>query len=308
MNDDSPRVSIGLPVFNGQNYIKEALDSILAQAFSGFELIIVDDCSTDGTREICQAYAARDRRIRYYRNEENLGLVGNFNRAFALSTGEYFKWAAHDDIIASDYLSRCVEVLDRDPSVVLCHSKARRIDAIGQVIGTFDTDADRMGSPKPQIRFGYLLLTDRWPYEIFGLIRADTLEQTRLYGDYAGTDVTLRAELGLLGRFYELPEYLFFFREHAEQTGVKWVDPANTGRFAFTHWRLLLEYARSVRRASLSGSERVWCYLHTARWVGVNRNWGRMMLDVIVAAAPGFWSLYARLKRWFLRNVRGVVQ
>lgn len=297
MNGVNPRVSIGLPVFNGDNYLEEALDSILAQTYSDFELVILDDASTDRTQEICQTYAARDQRIRYYRNEKNLGLSGNFNRAFELSSGGYFRWAAYDDLIAPDYLSKCVQVLDRDPTVVLCHSKMKRIDASGKTVGSFDTDPDRIGSAKPQVRLGYLLLTDRQPYEIFGLIRASVLNLTGLYGSYAGTDVTLRAELGLLGRFYEIPEYLFFFREHPEQSGIKWFDPANTGRFAFTHWRIFLEYLKCVRRAPLRRRERAWCYLHTLHWIGANRNWGRMMLDLIIAVAPKFWDLYSRLKK-----------
>jgi len=115
-----PKVSIGLPVYNGENYLRNALESILDQTFRDFEVIISDNASTDRTGEICREYAAKDPRIRYCRNDRNLGAAGNFNRAFELSSGEYFKWAAHDDVIERDFLSSCVSVLDEDPSVVAC--------------------------------------------------------------------------------------------------------------------------------------------------------------------------------------------
>ena len=112
MLNNKPRVSIGMPVFNGENYLAEALDSLLTQTFSDFELIISDNASTDKTEEICRAYAVRDQRIRYFRNQENLGASRNYNRVFELSSGEYFKWAAHDDLCAPEFLGRCVDVLD----------------------------------------------------------------------------------------------------------------------------------------------------------------------------------------------------
>src|SRR5262245_31410059 len=120
--DRRPRVSIGVPVYNGERYLRECIDSILGQTFRDFELILSDNASTDATRTICEAYATRDPRVRYYRNEQNLGACRNFNRCVELARGDYFLWAAHDDAIAPEYLARCVEALDRDPSVVLSHS------------------------------------------------------------------------------------------------------------------------------------------------------------------------------------------
>lgn len=91
MNRKQPQVSIGMPVYNGEQFLKDALDSILAQTFDNFELIISDNTSTDNTQEICKAYSAKDQRICYYRNEKNLGAAWNFNRVFELARGEYFK-------------------------------------------------------------------------------------------------------------------------------------------------------------------------------------------------------------------------
>src|SRR5512141_2931759 len=119
----SPRISIGLPVYNGEKYLELTIKSILAQSFTDFELIIADNASTDRTQEICQIYAARDRRIRYLRNEQNLGAAPNHNRVFQLSSGEYFKWSGYDDLIKPDFLAKCIDILDRNPSVAICMPK-----------------------------------------------------------------------------------------------------------------------------------------------------------------------------------------
>ena len=116
-----PRVSIGLPVFNGERYLARAIESVLGQDFRDLELIVCDNASTDRTPEICAAYARRDARVRYFRNPRNLGAGPNYDRCFRLARGEYFKWAAHDDRLAPDYLSRTVAALDAAPEAVPGH-------------------------------------------------------------------------------------------------------------------------------------------------------------------------------------------
>src|ERR1043165_9639676 len=122
------KVSIGLPVYNGANYLAESIDSILQQTYSDFELIISDNASTDATEELCRSYAARDGRVRYFRQKQNLGCALNSNFVFRQSTGEYFKWISHDDLHAPRFVERCVEVPDRDPSVSICCPKGVLID------------------------------------------------------------------------------------------------------------------------------------------------------------------------------------
>ena len=122
-----PRVTIGMPVYNGAALVGAALESILAQTLTDFELIISDNASTDATAEVCRSYAAKDRRIRYYRNEKNLGAAPNFNRVVELATNgvPYFKWAAHDDVIAPTFLEKCARVLDAAPQSVVAGWVAR---------------------------------------------------------------------------------------------------------------------------------------------------------------------------------------
>ena len=132
MIDRIPRVSIGMPVYNGAAFLRESLDSLLSQTYEDFELVISDNGSTDGTQNICRAYATEDVRIRYYREEENRGAAWNYNRVFELARGEYFKWAAHDDVHAPTFLERCVEVVDNNPDVLWCFSRHTHVDCYGR--------------------------------------------------------------------------------------------------------------------------------------------------------------------------------
>src|SRR6185312_3479939 len=124
----APRLLIGLPVYNGERLLPQAIECLLAQSFGDFEIVIGDNASTDRTQEICQDYVRRDPRIRYVRHEHNLGAVANFNRVFELSAAPLFKWAAHDDLHQKTYLESCVRLLDEDPDIVLAHSNTVLID------------------------------------------------------------------------------------------------------------------------------------------------------------------------------------
>jgi len=278
-----PYVSIGLPVYNGERFLTETLDSLLAQTFENFELVISDNASTDRTQEICEDYAAKDRRIRYYRNDQNLGAARNYNRVFELSTGKYFKWAAHDDLCAPQYLERCVEVLDRKPSVVVCPPKPIYIDENGekylyQNIKDYDDYLD-FNSPRPHKRFHDYLFrpADRWN-AIFGVIQASELKKTPLIGSYVLSDQVLLGELALRGEIYRVPEPLFFRRDnlhlqtammktHSAKVYAVWFDPANRERSVLpTKLKAFFEYLCAIRRVRMSWHERTWCYLYTMKW------------------------------------------
>src|SRR3989441_5670759 len=209
----APRVSVGLPVYNGERYLPEALDSLLTQTYEDFELIICDNASTDRTGEIARSYVAKDSRVRYARNEKNLGAGRNFRRAFELCTGAYFRWAAADDLSAPQSLARCVEVLDQEPAVVLAYPKTRVIDEHGRVLSDYD-DRLHLQSPRPSERFRQVLARLARNNAAYGLMRADVLKRTGLLGDFLSSDVVFTAELSLYGTFWEVPEYLFYRRFH----------------------------------------------------------------------------------------------
>ena len=152
-----PRLTIGLPVYNGERYLAESIESLLGQSYTDFELIISDNASTDDTSRICERYAKQDSRIRYYRQPRNVGLAPNHNFCAEQARGEFFKWAAADDLYHRDLLLRCVEVLDERPEVVLVHSYTAMIDGDGAV---FQANAYRLNTAAPRAsdRFRSLLL------------------------------------------------------------------------------------------------------------------------------------------------------
>ncbi len=230
-----PKLSIGLPVYNAEEFLPQALDCLLVQTFRNFEIIISDNASTDRTPQICREYVSRDSRIRYFRSDRNLGLVANFNRTFELSAAPLFKWAAHDDLHRSHYLESCVRLLDEDPAAVLAHSGTAFIGDDGQAF-PFESDTGTYVDPKtgarqrpdsPTIgdspiaveRFWHVLARARWGSHMFAVMRREALQRTHLLPNFAGSDRAMLAELALLGRFRAVPERLFLKRFHA---GVSW--------------------------------------------------------------------------------------
>jgi len=125
-------VSIGLPVYNGGPMLERALKSLLAQDFGDFELIISDNASTDSTQALSAAYARNDPRIRYSRNERNIGVMPNFNRVRELATAEYFMWASHDDTWSSNYVGALVQLLEQNDSPVLSAGRTEYVTETGE--------------------------------------------------------------------------------------------------------------------------------------------------------------------------------
>lgn len=131
---DEPEVSIGMPVYNGGRWVEQALESLLAQSFTGFELIVSDNASTDGTESICRAVAAGDPRVRYSRNGRNVGPVANFNRALELARGDFFMWAACDDLWHPAYIETLLEQLRANPGAAVAFCDFDNIDEQGRPV------------------------------------------------------------------------------------------------------------------------------------------------------------------------------
>jgi glycosyltransferase involved in cell wall biosynthesis len=130
----NPRVSVGLPVCNGQRYLADALASLISQSYSALEIVLSDNASDDRTPDICREFERRDPRIIYSRTDHRLDIADNWNRAFRLSSGELFLWAAHDDLWEPEYVARLVERIDRDPSASFALARFDMIDGEGKVI------------------------------------------------------------------------------------------------------------------------------------------------------------------------------
>jgi glycosyltransferase involved in cell wall biosynthesis len=259
-----PRVSIGMPVYNGECFLEEALDSVLAQSFEDFELIICDNASTDSTPDICRAYLARDRRVRYLRNHRNLGAVGNFNRVFGLASADYFKLANADDLSAPALVAQCVSVLDEHPEVVLCYPKTTLIDEKGEVTRLYEDGLDLRSSSAID-RFRLARQRIGLVNVLQGLVRSNTLRHVSPMRSYLGSDVVLVAELTLYGQFYEIPERLFFRRIHTQASSSitsleekqKFIAPQTNSRASLHLWSQQFGYLAAIRRSPLTPAEKV---------------------------------------------------
>lgn len=288
MRRDHPKVSIGLPVYNGEVYIEETLDSLLAQTYEDFELIIADNASTDSTEAICRAYAGRDTRIRYVRNRTNIGAAPNYTLVARLACGELFKWAAHDDVCDRDFLMRCVAALDAHPEALLAYPRTLVIDGGGAVIGEGGARPATC-SPRPHQRLREMAQLGTDVYPIFGVIRADALRSVLPHRGYAGADRVLLVQLCLRGPFIEVPEALFRIRHHAGQyserfstshSSVSWWDASETKAVTWANWRRLSGLEEAVDDAPLSREERIRCYIVLLQWM--RAHWKRLCLDAVV--------------------------
>lgn len=271
---NGPVVSVGMPVYNGERYVATAIDSVLAQTFPNFELVICDNGSTDGTEAICRDRAARDRRIRYCRNEVNIGAAGNFCRVFELSTGRYFRWLSADDYMAPAALRQCLAALDAEPLAVLACGKVALVGADGEVLAPY-AEAQSLEYASPVDRFRAVTEQDPMCNAVYGLMRREVLRRTRLLGAFSGSDCTLLAELSLYGRFVEVPEVLFFRRIHPG--AYSWITSTEQVRAFYAPnakrktalllraWRHRFENVRAVLRAPLTLPERARLLARIAR-------------------------------------------
>lgn len=208
-----PLVSIGLPVYNGAEYLRGAIESLLAQDYTHFELIISDNNSSDRTGEICREFAAKDSRIRYIRQEENHGSPWNFAYVLDEAGGDYFMWAAHDDLWDPTYIRKCLEKIEVHPEAVLCCTEVNFIDGAGNPSPIYRnwTNIETSGMT-PVERTHRLIAVMGW-YAIYGLIRPDAIRKMKHLGESGfGCDVVLTLELLLTGHFVTVPEPLFTCR------------------------------------------------------------------------------------------------
>jgi glycosyltransferase involved in cell wall biosynthesis len=312
-----PLVGIGMPVYNGERYLAEALESICAQSYREFELVICDNASTDGTADICRRFAAADSRIRYFRNDANIGAHPNYNRSFALSRGKYFKWAPHDDVLHPDFLAECVAILESDPGAVACQAHLDYIDAQGTGLGVVSTALAGTDSESPATRFAAAILLAHNCYVVMGLFRRDVLEGSMLLESFHGADRALIAELSLRGRFREVPLPLLRVRDHAERyTRAKvrpderaaWHDTRLKGARTFPIWRLYREYWGMVWRAPLTFGQRLGMSLRLLQWWFVNWNAARMVVGFLAAFFPALMGWAERLKQRTFSPAPGIDQ
>ncbi len=265
-------VSLALPVYNGERHLAETLESLLAQEFQDFELLISDNGSTDGTPDLVRAYAARDARIVFERHEVNRGAIWNYNHLVHRARGRYLKWCGHDDLCAPSYLTRCVVELDGSDAVV-AYPRTVLIDDRGEVKREYDDGLD-LRQAQPHVRVRECLRHLGLANAVFGLIRLDVLRGTPLFGAYNDSDLVLILDLALAGEIHELDAALFMRRMHAGQAYQanttplavrRWFDPSSRSRFVLPRGRRFVEAARAIGRARLPLGERARCTAELVR-------------------------------------------
>ena len=297
-------VSLGLPVFNGENFIAPCIESILEQSYSNFELLISDNHSTDATSKICQDYQRRDPRIRYIRQATNLGAARNYNLVRREARGEFFKWVAHDDLLRADCLEESVRRLREQPTAVLCYSAVAVIDSDGVVIHLDRAELVGTGSSSPAQRFAPAVMDEHLCLGVYGVIRNASLAGYGNYTSYDGTDRAIIARWALQGPFVYHPEPLISLRSHPgryvrsaranPRDVLPWWDPDLAGKTTSHTRRLLADYVHMVGQADLTAAERRQCYLLIAR--AALRPWMlRWVARDLVATRP---AIYERLRVW----------
>jgi glycosyltransferase involved in cell wall biosynthesis len=290
-----PPVTLALPVYNGENFVAAAIESLLAQTFRDFELIVSDNASTDTTWDISQSFARRDPRIRLHRFEANAGATRNFNHALAMARGRYFKWCAHDDLIEPTFVDECIRVLDADPSSVLVYSRARIIDENGARLDPGDgyDPAATFGSSDPLRRFRELIRCRHRCFPVFGVIRTEVLRRVGALQNYSHADRILVGRLAMEGRFHQVPKDLFLSRVHATASARlfadprklrSWWDPNLKRGHLLPHWKLFWEYLRLVRDRIPGTGGQLRGYAEVITSLGV-RWWRRKLISDLMQLA-----------------------
>lgn len=286
---DRPRLSIGLPVYNGERYLDRCIASIVAQTFTDFELLVCDNASSDRTPRIALDWCRRDPRILYHRADTNRGAAHNFNWAVDLARGELFKWCAVDDLIAPRFLESCIAALDARPDAVLAYSGALDVDPHGTVIAEiYDNRAPlRFGADDVATRFHDLALTGHSCISVFGVVRTAALRRSARIGPYPGSDHVLLVELGLRGPFVRVAGDLLFHRQHPERSvtrhprlrdRVHWFTGRRT-RFSFPNFRMYAGYVVSMMRTPMTTSQRWRCMRSLLQWIYWG-GWRKLLADL----------------------------
>lgn len=262
----APRITVGLPVYNGQKYLEAAIESHLAQSFGDFELVISDNGSTDATGDICGRYAQLDARVKYLKSPINRGILWNHRRVLEPvdPSTPYFRWAGADDILEPGLLAAMVEVLDTRPEIEAVMPATKNIDEEGTVIRTMERSLN-LESPDVFERARQILLANYQHVIAYGLLRAPSLRRMRTGPHYIGWDPVFIWELALRGPVFQLVEPALLRRFHRGSISRvktvkemrKWVEPGTSAGMNFPHWAWAYERTRSLLATPMNLGEKL---------------------------------------------------
>jgi glycosyltransferase involved in cell wall biosynthesis len=307
MSSKAPLVSIGMCVYNEERFISRALDSLLAQTFQDFELIIVDNASEDATERICEDYRSRDSRIRYFRNAVNGGGASSAQLAIARSSGRYFMLAAGHDVWHPDYISECVRVFESDPQVVLCSAQVVVIDRNDNRQELIEDGIETRSLDAFNRCRATIWALSRIPFcdPIYGLIKTDSLRRTELARSVWGPDNLILVELSLHGTMAQVKRPLYYRRINRDPTKdvalwtekyLERIDPRNRKkRLLLTYSHMGFEYCRIIAHSDFSVRQKFRLCIDS--FASICHRWWRGMLFHDFICAPirlffGRWAVY----------------
>lgn len=285
----TPLLAIGMPLHNEEEYLRQSLDSLLAQDFKEFEIVIFDNGSTDDTQKICREYAEKDSRVLYHRNETILDQVTSFNRPFEIAGGKYkyFMWAAGHDLWEQSMIEKCIAVLEKDSQVVLALPVSNIIDRFGVDIKVRRENIDTRGSSRfsRYIKMIWVLYDE----VVYAVIRTDALTKAGPYRHVIGPDHILRVELSLLGTFAHIQEPLFLLRSQRGESPRGALQRRKMDLllresgfiyYYFPHFGMIYEFARAPIR-QLRSFWKSFVFACAGVFVGVLRFARVLPLDII---------------------------
>lgn len=286
-----PRVSIGMPVYNGEQWLDDTLRALRAQTLADFELIISDNASTDGTEGICARHVAQDKRIRYRRNSRNIGANRNYAAVLAAARADYFKWASSNDLCEPEFLERCVAALEAEPGAVLAYPMTTLFADEPRDGTLYEGDLSVM-QDRAAARFAYVMCKMQLNNAMNGVIRTRMLRRTHL-GTFRSADIVMMGELALLGKFVRIPERLFF-RRMSEQSATllqgrlakeRHIEPGATSPLPWQHWKFQSGVMRAAITVAPTVSEKAGAVIFALKSMVWSRH--RLAWDIKMAMGIG---------------------
>lgn len=269
-----PLVSVGMPVYNGEKYIREALDSLLAQSYANLEIIISDNASTDDTWLICQDFARRDARIRCYQNAENIGIFNNFQRVIDLAKGKYFMWFAHDDLCEPNLVAKQVGLLEKNPDVLICASNIKIIDESGNYVRDMMIEGlyPETNWQKARTEFFKHPPTNAF-MSIYGMYVTEYIKKfggvkAAWKGVTLGGEPVYLAQYALIGKIQSIAESLKVARIHKNSFSQKEIKGEGLSEFILRNLKIRWLLTKTMLGARLPPGEKTRLFLVT-NWYNI---------------------------------------
>lgn len=220
MSKQLPKISIGLPVFNGERYLFKALNALRSQTYTNIEIVILDNNSNDLTEKICTDLKLIDERIKYFKNTTNIGPFPNINKVLTLATGKYYMWASYDDLWDKDYVEIMFKLLEKNSNAILAFSLETRIGEFDENIKTFSNLSSKFNNDDSKFYRVFKFITQNNQESLasifYGLYNREIISKiggfTDFQNDYWGRDLHFLLKVLLKGSFTQVNKSLFYKR------------------------------------------------------------------------------------------------